>query len=172
MGIKMNQRMLILERLRNYNKLDTDAFRPKVNALEIDINNSPQHEMAKFLCVWLIRKGVPADILPKIFRYNEDFEEETYGDPIGSILEISSDIPMIVKKYGVKIKEKWRVPEVVTEARFRDKFERCDEHHKNGTYTAKARNRRADIFILDTGEIIEIETNHKIQKKDSITIYV
>jgi len=138
----MNQRMLILERLKNYSKLDGDAYRPKVNALEIDINNSLKHEFAKFLCVWLIRKGVEADNLPKIIK-NHFF---TKMDSLG----IKGDI----SRYMTRFKHKWEVPEVVTEARFKDG------------------KRRGDIFILDTGEIVEIETNHKIKKKGAITIYI
>jgi len=66
----MNQRELEKARRNNLNKLDT-AFRPKINAVEIDINNSVEHELAKFICVWLIRKGVNTDRLQTFFDKNE-----------------------------------------------------------------------------------------------------
>jgi len=122
--------------------------RLKVNAVEIDINNSIEHELGKFICVWLIRKGVPRDLLPEYFKNAKIGGYDVQDIAIG-----------LAEGDGQKFNRKWQVPQVVTEARFKVK----------STWLQR---RRADIFILDTGEIVEIETNKKIKKKGAITVYV
>lgn len=167
----MNRKELERTRRENLNKLDT-AFRPKINAVEIDINNSSNHEFAKFMCVWLIRKGCPANTLSEIFE--EGWDEE-------GVLTADFDCE------DYEIKHEWERPQVVTEARFgvqvilkdisREQYENKHnqkeilKHIKEAT---EKMTRRADIFILDTGEIVEIETNKKVKKEGDnvITIHI
>jgi hypothetical protein len=111
------------------------------------------------MCLWLIRKGVPAFKLQDILM-GEEFEENFF----------------------INFKHEWERPIVITEARFKE-FEKIN--NKEIEKYLETRNikdiikenvkpiqRRADIFILDTGECIEIETNHKIKKEDSIVVYI
>ena len=58
----MNRLQLETIRKSNFHKLDT-AFRPKKNAVELDINNSMEHNLALTICQILIRKGFPASQL-------------------------------------------------------------------------------------------------------------
>jgi len=145
----MNRVELERKRLENFHKLDWMQFRPKYTALEIDIGNSIEHEMAKFICVWLIRNGVPTDLLQGSFKWNKLTEGEVNWKSVP--LQEFADR---TKNLGQKFKHEWERPVIITEARF------------------KGGKRRADIFILDTGECIEIETNHKIKKEDSIVVYI
>jgi len=146
-----------LERIRreNLNKLDT-AYRPKVNALEVDIGNSFVHELVKFYCVWLLRNGVPANMLPKLNMKEIDWRY--FG-----AAELYS-----------KFKHEWKRPQVVTEARFKKsiKINPDDLMVENLERLHKSKQRRADIFILDTGEIIEIETDNKVKKEGENVITV
>lgn len=96
----MNRIELEKKRRENLRKLDI-AYRPKINAVEVDIGNTFGHENAKFVCVWLIRKGIPASTLQDIIDARNSFEMEK-----------------IIEEYGQKFKHKWEVPCVVTEARF------------------------------------------------------
>ena len=149
----MNRLELENKRLENFHKLDWQQFRPKYNALEVDINNGYEHEKAKFRCLWLIRKGVPAFKLQDILM-GEEFEENFF----------------------INFKHEWERPVVITEARFKEfsgiKKVKTKEYLDMDVYHNVPIKRRADIFILDTGECIEIETNHKIKKEDSIVVYI
>jgi len=126
-------------RAESLNQLST-AYRPKINACEVDINNSFKHELGKFLALWMIRNKVPANQLEDVF-------DRLRGDK--RFKEFIKMINEIVKEFEVK--EMVR-PAVVTEARF-----------KIG--------RRADLFVLDTKEIIEIETSRR-RKKKGIVLYI
>jgi len=138
----MNRKELELKRLENLKKLDR-SYRPKINAVEVDTNNSFKHEFSKFLSVFLLRAGYTADelsiLIPKIInrKCKALLKEMHY---------------LVARKYPFP-RKKIIKPNVVTEARFKNK-------------------RRADIFVLDTGEIVEIETNKKVKKKGAITIYI
>jgi len=132
----MNKKELEKIRKKNYEKLDYYRYRPKINALEIDINNSYKHEKAKFDCIWAIRKGLPANLLPEMFKFRTCVFRNKF-----------------INKYRVKHKYKWQIPQVITEARFKNK-------------------RRVDIFILDTGEMVEIETGKSKEKKGVITVRI
>ena len=140
--IIMVRLITLKKRGKNLQLLD-ESYRPKINAVEIDINNSFKHEFAKFLCVYLLRKGYDPfelqDLIPKILKKKCQ----------ALLREISR---LTRRKYPFP-KVKIEYPDVVTEARFKNR-------------------RRADIFILDTGKIIEIETNKKVKKKGAITIYI
>jgi len=147
-------------------------FGAKINSVEIDIANSIEHELAKFVCVWLIRKGFLANNLPKIYKeWNLACDGEL----------IFSYIPEIIKKYGQKFKRKWQIPQVVTEARFK-KIEYVKSTGKTKGADVFDFAPRADIWILDKGafdtppnfqgETVEIETNKKIKKKGAIVVYV
>jgi len=135
----MNQKQLIQTRQNNLKLLDTLA-RPKLNAVEVDINNNIEHETTKFLCVYMIRKGVPATTLPKYFQNMSKYKVREFIDC-----------------FGEKFKEEWRRPVIITEARFK-KF--------------SGKTRRADIFILDTGEKVEIETGVSYIKEDCVTVMI
>lgn len=156
----MNRKDIEKIRRENLNKLDT-TFRPKINAVEVNINNSIEHELAKFICVWSLRIGFPASQLQYVIT--GQFEGKTIFLPIILL--------------GQKFKHEWERPQVVTEARF--KKTRWDVGNKYYPDLDKAGNlkigtiqRRADIFILDTGEIVEIETNPKIEKEGDNVITV
>jgi len=158
----MNKQQLERIRRENFNKLDT-AYRPKVNAMEININNTFEHELAKLLCVWLIRDGFTLgqlqEIVPKWMK-NSKLSQQ------GNLF------------LGQDFKREWQRPQVVTEARFSkdltpmyggpinkrplyylDKF---------GNKLKNKSRRRADIFILDTGEIVEIETGKSYKKGENV----
>ena len=141
----MNRLELENKRLENFHKLDWQQFRPKYNALEVDIGNSIEHEMAKFICVELIRNGVEAKQIPTL---------RIRGFNFWKFSPIPMAIEWAVKEHGQKFKHEWERPVIITECRF------------------KGGKRRADIFILDTGECVEIETNHKVKKDDSIVVYI
>jgi len=173
----MNRVELESKRLENFHKLDWQQFRPKYNALEIDIGNSIEHETAKFLGVWLIRKGVPTDLLQSSFKWDKLTEGEVDWKSVPV-----EEFAQLTKNLGHKFKHEWERPIVITEARFKE-FEKIN--NKEIEKYLETRNikdiikenvkpiqRRADIFILDTGECIEIETNHKIKKEDSIVVYI
>ena len=135
----MNKETLMEVRRKNKAKLDF-AFGKKVNSVEVDINNTPRHEMMKTFVIYLLRKGVPANMLPMVCRWES-------GDiPISIVM-------MRARPFFEKYKHDWEVPEVSSEARFRDST-------------------RADVYDHDDGSRIEIETDHRISKKDSITIYI
>jgi hypothetical protein len=134
----MSQRDLEIKRIANYNKLDL-AYRPKTNVLEIDINNTLAHELAKCVCFYLLRKGIPANLLPEFFK------QKDWHNPSNSY--------MFVIQNGSVYKRTYLRPHIVVEARFKE-------------------GRRADLFCLDSGEKIEIETNKRVKKDDSITIYI
>jgi hypothetical protein len=131
----MSQKNLILTRKENLKLLDTDKYRPKINCLEIDVNNTFKHELGKFLMYWMVKKGVPADCASKKFEWNP-FPE---SDLSLRMDEMESMIESITKCNGVKLK-KHEVPHIVSEARMRA-------------------GHRADLFVLDTGERVEI-VNH------------
>lgn len=98
----MNRSELEITRKRNFSLLDR-GYRPKINAIELEINNSYEHEKGKFDEMWrLLQEG--------------------------------------------KLKKKWEVPKIVSEARFSNTL-------------------RADLFDLDNGEVIEIVNS---EKEDSI----
>lgn len=125
----------------NFKKLDLQSYRPKINAIELDIGNTLRHEMSKVIVVWLIRHGYAASSIPQLFGF-------------GGITEKLHELEKVVKTPEPGFTH-WQVPQVVTEARF------------------IGGKRRADVFILDTGEVIEVETNRKVRKLDaSETIYV
>ena len=142
----MNRQELENKRLENYHKLDTFAFRPKYNAVEVNINNSIEHELSKFMCVWLIRNGVSANELQDIFDTFKLTKQEYFVIPARLFKEMKDDCD--------GFKYQWERPVIITEARFKGNL------------------KRVDIYILDTGEKVEIETNHKINKEDSITVYI
>ena len=126
----MNQKDRILIRKKNLKLLDTDAYRPKINCLEIDVNNTFKHELGKFLMDWMVKKGVPADCA------GERIEDIAQSPRISYIDYL---ITRFVESDGVKLKA-WEIPKSVSEARMKD-------------------GSRIDQFILDTGQRIEI-VNH------------
>ncbi|MCK5333817.1 MAG: hypothetical protein KAJ24_04850 [Candidatus Aenigmarchaeota archaeon] len=133
----MNQKDLLLRRKENLKLLDTDAYRPKINCLEVNPNNTFKHEFGKFLMYWLIRKGVQADCASTIFNTHKADALTFNRDTIAYNLdEICSRIEKFMEKNTVKLK-KWQYPCSVSEAHMRDGSIR-DQH------------------ILDTGQRIEI----------------
>jgi len=136
----MNKEDLMRVRMSHYRRLD-QSFRPKRNAIELDIGNTLRHEITKLILVWLIRKGYPISEACRIF--NVKARDTVIG--IGNALKEDSMIGL----------SGWQVPEVITEARL------------------EGGKRRADILVLDTGQIVEIETNRNVHKKDADeTVYV
>ena len=73
----------------------------------------------------------------------------------------------------LKIPE-WKRKQVVTEARFKKsiKINLDDLMVENLERLHKSKQRRADIFILDTGQIVEIETGKSYEKEGIITIKI
>ena len=63
-----NRKNKLIQEQKQLDKVDKFAYRPKMNALEVDINNTMEHESAKFLCLWMIRKGVHPMLLPKFLE--------------------------------------------------------------------------------------------------------
>jgi hypothetical protein len=130
----MNKIELERARMENFKKLDI-AYRPKINTVEVNVNNTIEHELAKFYCVWLIRKGIPA------------YELQTWFDT--SYLEFN-------KRYKTtgNFKHEWERPQCITEARMKD-------------------GARWDIFVLDSGECIEIETGKSyVKNRNGIVIKI
>lgn len=123
----MSQKDRILRRKENLKLLDTDAYRPKINCLEVDVNNTFKHELGKFLMYWMIKKGVPADCAGERVKYIANSTRTDY---------VAYLVNHFVESDGVKLK-KHEVPSIVSEARMR-------EGH------------RADLYVLDTGERVEI----------------
>jgi len=140
----MNRLQLETIRKSNFHKLDT-AFRPKKNAVELDINNSMEHNLALTICQILIRKGFPASqlqvVIDKIF--------------------FKGAIPKPIALLETKFEHEWERPQIITEARFKKEF------------SVRSKQDKVDIFILDTGERICIETGKSYEKeKDVITVRV
>lgn len=107
-----NLKQLEAIRISNFNKLDL-AFRPKINALEVDIGNSLRHEMAKMICVFLIRKGVPCNLLPEYFTR---FKKNWYDPTVAKCFAL---------EFGQTFQKTDYRPSIVTEARFKN-GKRCD----------------------------------------------
>ena len=148
----MNKETLIKARKINFEELEKEKYKIiKRNAVEVDVNNSFAHELAKFVSVWLIRHGVLPEYLQDIFA--KDFITHFGNFAIDVWQSFVKTVDSVVDNFGLKYDADWKRPEIVTEARL-----------KNG--------RRADIFVLDTGEIVEIETNKKVKKEGAITIYI
>lgn len=153
----MNKLELERVKMKNWRAIDSMPFRPKVNNVEIDINNSIEHELLKAISVILIRNGVEVDNLPHVLSADLFFEGiDCWGMDTSASLQnhvsctIATLMRNIIKKYGHKFKNKWEVPDVVTEARM-----------KNG--------RRIDVYVLNNGKSLEIECG-KRTKPDSITV--
>jgi hypothetical protein len=131
----VNKKKLEIKRWESLSQLDF-AYKPKLNCLEIDVNNSLRHELAKFVCMWLVRNGVGAEELQKYFR-DRRWEEA------------SKKLSSLLRQTGSTTHR----PKIVSEARFKD-------------------GRRVDIFVLDTGEKIELETGKSYNKKDAIIVKI
>lgn len=150
----MNEEELIKIRRENYDKLDNFSFRHKRDAIELNRGHTPKTNFAKVACWVLIKNGVPANLLPeivpKLFREDDTVVEH-------NIALMLNMIPAAIKAYGRKFKHVWEVPEIVMEAK-----------HKRGTTGDW------DLYILDTGERIEIvDANEKAVKPyDEKTIVV
>lgn len=151
----MNKEQLERARIGNLNKLD-QSYRPKINAVEVDINNSIEHELAKFICVWLIRNGVPINQLLE-FPFSK-LVSPTKNEPR---IELKS----FIKNNSRKFKHEWERPCIVTEARF-------DDLCYNLKLKWEKQQRRADIFVLDTGVVVEIETGKSYDKEGAITVRI
>jgi len=161
----MNKAELIAIRTKNKRLLEPSSWK-NINRIEIDIGNTPAHELTKCLMFILLRNGVPTDCLTKEKALKEGHTTSE-----------------IIKEYGFEYKKPWQRPVVVTEARFKSGYyalfelgkekpaEYISEDMKKRRKT-KPKTRRADLFVLDTGEKVEIETNHKLKKPDSITVYI
>ena len=141
----MNQKDRLQTRKENLKLVDTDTYRPKINCLEIDVNNTFRHELGKFMMYWLIRKGVNADCASVAFNVDDIYRRMMFLD---------DDLKEFIEKNGVKLK-KQEVPHIVSEARMR-------EGH------------RADLFILDSGERVEIVNHNEksVQPYNKETIVV
>lgn len=155
-------------------KLDLHAYRPKINAVELDVNNSPEHEFAKWWCVLLIRNGVPANLLPELIkRYPEEPKFALWSSTKLYLEDFGEN-------YGATKDFEWQRPQVVTEARFKPfakdysaSMKELKKTNEKVKVELKERfRRRADIFILDTGEIVEIETGKSYDKKEPNVITV
>ena len=121
----MNKQELELARWKNLNKLDVFAFRPKINAVEINVGNSINHELTKFLCVWLIRNGVPVYELETFLKKPQIIPERIIERGIGLIGELMDNVQDITDLYGQKYKHEWERPNVVTESIMKDKIGRA-----------------------------------------------
>lgn len=168
-----------LTKTRNENlKLLDGAYRSNLNRFEYDAGNSIEHEMAKFICFVMLRNGVSAEIISNQFH----IQNKNY-------LNFSGLTKWTIKEFGQKFKQSWRRPWIVTEARFKETQEdillesskvvkglyRGEKPVKAINKVIKARatiKRRADLFVVDTGEIVEIETNPKVTKKGVITVRI
>jgi hypothetical protein len=163
----MNQKELIRARTINKSKLEPSSWK-NINRIEIDLANDKdgyKHEIAKEICFILIKKGVPADSLPFIFKASK---------PIEYIL-FERGLEDMIENWATEIYDKnWKVPVIVTEARFKTYFTptKGKGFLKDAKCVTSNYGRRADLFILDTGEIVEIETDDKIKKENAITVYI
>lgn len=128
----MNRSQLELIRNQNLRKVELLTYRPRVNAVEIAVNNSFGHEYAKFLSAWMIRNGVRASQLPRFFA--------------GDTISIKDDVENFIEKYSMKFEHNWERPEIITECRLRNEG-------------------RWDMFVLDTGERVEIVASSQLAKK-------
>lgn len=162
---------LQLERIRreNLNKLDT-AYRSNLNRIEYSPSESIEHFLAKTICFVLLRNGVPANLLPEIIKQHFFIKMDSIGLK-GPIEELF---------FYRKFKYEWERPQIVCEARFNENFIETD---KNATTIWKINkitsnkpikiiHRRVDLFVLDTGEIIEIETGKSYEKEGENVITV
>jgi hypothetical protein len=97
-----------LESIRNLNlrELELTIYRPKVNAIEIGLNNSFSHELTKFTAAWLIRKGTPSNLLPEFFAKN--------------LIPLKAQVEDFVRNYGQKFEHEWQRPKILTECRLRN----------------------------------------------------
>jgi len=103
---------------------------------------SPEHKIAKMLCYLLIKDGVEPIRLPELVN------AESVWVPLQT-LELARTL-----SYTQEFAHEWEVPVVVTEAMFANL------------------KRKADLLVLDTFIAIEIETDKKIVKKESIMVYI
>jgi len=168
----MNRKDLIRIRIENKAKLEPSSWK-NINRLEFSFSNDPdksesiEHKLAKSICYILLRNGVLAEVLPKL---NSDLWDDLEFGEIDTGL-----IREEIRNHGQKFKKEWERPVVVTEARFKPiQKGACSFGEKmfqiiGGTDIIT---RRADLFILDTGECVEIETDHKIKKENAITVYI
>jgi hypothetical protein len=151
----MNREQLERIRRENLNKLDS-AYRSNLNRIEYNPSESIEHFLTKSICFILLRNGVSTEWLQRIIN------ETYFATDILRMNVKSNELPILITQslryYRQKFKHEWQRPQVVTEARFKDK---CP---KSG--------RRVDIFILDTGEIVEIETDPKVKKEGAITVRI
>jgi hypothetical protein len=91
-------------RMKNYNKLDLSC-KPKLNVLEIDYCNSIQHEMAKMIAYYLLKKGVLPEMLPEYFLKKE------WWNPHNAY--------MFSVMHGCTFRKPYHRPFLVTEARLK-----------------------------------------------------
>lgn len=164
----MNKKDLIRTRTANKAKLEPSSWKNK-NRIEIDIGNSIEHELAKCICFILLRNGV----IPEVCK--QKIEHLIQTDEDISFYQLEKTI----EEYGQKYKKEWQRPVIVSEARLKPKviltnvYDTKEEVLSNPyPLNEKKIQRRADLFVLDTGEIVEIETNKKVKKNGAITVYI
>jgi hypothetical protein len=144
----MNRQQLEKIRNENWNKLNTQSFRPAINAVEFNpFSESLEHFLVKAFLCYQIRRGVPLEILKK------ESEKE-------NLLITLFDNPRKFYPYYEKFKSIWQISEIVTEARFKNQ-RRAD------IFILKTINK-------DSGMIAEVETNKKISKdgNETVTFYI
>lgn len=143
----MNRIELITKRNENRRKLTLNSLR-NVNKVVFG-SESIGHKLGKTIGFIFLRAGIEAEQLQSFFN-----------DPWWQDLKM---IEWFIEKFGQKFKHWWKRPHVVTEAEFTTQAI---------NYWGKKIDRRADLFLLDNGKIVEIETNHKIKKEGAITVYI
>jgi len=180
----MNRKELEKTRMDNFRKLDP-AYRSNLNRIEYNPSESIEHFMTKTIGFVLLRNGIPAERLPEWFNWRKD-NHELKSDKLDELTKLFSNvikgylIPDFMKEFK---KHSWQRPQVITEARFKREINEpigkmTDVKMKKGEIYIKGKffpQRRVDIFILDTGEIVEIETTEKRAKRfdgDKSTIVV
>ena len=167
----MNKRDYIKNRTINKVKLESSSWK-NIDRLEFSFSNNPdksesiEHKLAKTICFILLKNGVPAEQLPSL-----EFNDFLYT---GSYL---ASVYNTILMYGTHhmLNKDWERPIIVTEARFKPIQKGANSFGEKMFQVLSGDDiiiRRADLFILDTGEIVEIETDHKIKKAGAITVYI
>ena len=98
----MNKIDLFKLRDRNFSLLER-GYRPKINAVEVNMGHSLKHEQAKLKCLWILRMGYEPEQLEEMLPH---------ADTITDL-----------------IKKRWERPMIVSEARFIQKSLRADLFH-------------------------------------------
>lgn len=121
----------------------SDRF--KRNMVQINTNNTIEHEFAKFLAGWLIRKDVPSSQIYDVFQQKEWKELKEC---------VIKNVNRLEKDYSIPVENDWEREEFITEAR-----------HVDG--------RRVDLETLLYHKKLEFESGRSYEKTDdSVSISI